>query len=145
MWIRELGNGQHFPYLPSWAISFTPSPHWGLSAFMQVPFPVFSFHGHKEIKHRLNGGVECREYLGAVKIRTVDSFPIFSFFSCSLYPCCFPFLLCSYLSPTASVLRFLTLYFCNGFSSVFLILLPSYSFFWVLILTKSSKKRSLRN
>lgn len=93
----------------------------GIKSFHASPFPVFSFHGHKEIKHRLNGGAECGEYLGAVKIRTVDSFPVFSFFSRSLYPCCFLFLLCSYLSPTASVLRFLTIYFCNTFYSVLLI------------------------
>ena len=36
------------------------------------------------------------EYPGVVKIRNIDSFPTFSFFSFFLYPCCLLSLLCSY-------------------------------------------------
>lgn len=107
-------------YLHSWAISFIPSSHWGLSAFLKVSFPVFPVHGHTEMKHILNGVAEFGEYPGAVKTRIVHYFLTVSFFLCFFYPYYFIFLLCSYSSSIVSMLRFLTIYFCSSF--------PFYSF-----------------
>lgn len=107
--MRKLENGQHFPYLHSWAISFMPSSHRELSAFLKIPLPVFPFHGHKEIKHILNGIAKFGEYPGAVKIRHVDYFPTFSFFSFFLYPCCLLSLYVLISSFIVSIFKFLTI------------------------------------
>lgn len=116
--MRELGNERHCPYLRSWAISFTPPSHWGLRAFIKVPLPGFPCHREKEIKYLLNGTAKFGGTQGL--LRNTDHCFTFSFFSFFILIFAVSFPLYVFLSLSIkSVLRFLTIYFCNSLSSVY--------------------------
>lgn len=116
--MRKLGNEQHCPYLCSWAISFTPSSHWGLHAFINVPLPVFPCNWEKEIKYTLNGTAKLEGTQGL--LRNSDYCFTFSFFSFYILIFAVSFPLYVFLSLfIESVLRFLTIYFHNSLSSIY--------------------------